>query len=67
MVRSLQIVVRRVQIAERTLRAADEDAAVQKIQAELDRPSAFWAPGKQSRPTWTSVKPSLRSPVRLLS
>jgi excisionase family DNA binding protein len=36
-----KIVVRRVQIAERHIRAADEDAAAEKIQSELDRPYGF--------------------------
>ena len=36
-----KIIVRRVQTAERHVRAADEEAAAQKIQAELDRPYGF--------------------------
>jgi len=36
-----RIIVRRVQIAERHVRASDEEAAAQKIQAELDRPYGF--------------------------
>ena len=36
-----KIRVTRVQTAERVIRATDEEAAVQKIQAELDKPYGF--------------------------
>lgn len=36
-----KVIIRRVQTAERHDRAADEETAAQKVQAELDRPYGF--------------------------